>query len=139
MAGMFQLANVLELIIDGLDQGARAEQNFIQARLHLFWEFGDELYPLRAELREEGLGDVTPIPKQFAEQAASKLRHGLAVIDVARRELHGQESPAVVNDERHFEALEPARAGDPALSYVLENLMRFDTQVVARPGAGSSQ
>jgi hypothetical protein len=29
-----------------------------------------------------------------------------------------------------FEAVEPARAGDPPLSYLLENLMRFDAQVV---------
>ena len=30
-----------------------------------------------------------------------------------------------------FEAREPARAGDPALGYVLENLVGFDAQVVA--------
>ena len=29
-----------------------------------------------------------------------------------------------------FEAIEPARAREPALGYVLENLMRFDAQVV---------
>ena len=135
MACVFQLANVLELIIDGLDQGALAEQNFIpereQARVHLFFEFGDELYPLSPELRAEGLGDVATIPNQLAEQAASKFRHGLAVIDVARSEPDGQEIPTVVNDQMDFEAIDPARAGDPALGYVLENPVGFNAQVVA--------
>lgn len=75
MTRVFQLANVLELIIDGFDQGALTEQNFIQEReyawLHLFFEFGDELYPLGPELREERVGNVAPISKEFPPQPPS--------------------------------------------------------------------
>ena len=134
MTRVFQLANVLELVIDGLDQGALAEQNFIQegeqARLHLFFEFGDELHSLGPELREEGLGDGAPIPHQFAEHPAGQLRYGFAIIDVAWSEHNGQQVPTVATHQMDFAAVEPARAGDPALGYILENLVRFNAQVV---------
>jgi hypothetical protein len=45
-----------------------------------------------------------------------------------------QDSPkfsALANAQRAFEAIEPARAGNPALSYVLETLMRFAAEVMA--------
>ena len=134
MARVFELANVLELIIDGLDQGPFAEQNFIQERehagVHLFFEFGEELHSLVPKLREQGLGDVAAIANEFAEQTAGKFRDGLAVIDIAGSKHDGQQCPAVVNDQMDFDAIEPPRAGDPALGYVLENLMRFDAQVM---------
>src|SRR5262245_3088050 len=106
MPRMFQLANVFELVVDGLNQSALAEQNFIQEReqagLHLFFEFGDEWDSLIPKLSDEGLGDVAALPHQLAKQAASKFRHGRAVIDVARSEHNGPKLPAVVNDQRDF-------------------------------------
>jgi hypothetical protein len=87
MTRMFQLADVLELVIDGLDQSALAKQNFIQeweqAGLHVFFEFGDQMHALGPELREEGLGDVAAIATQFAEplsgrrcQVGGRMRYG---------------------------------------------------------------
>jgi hypothetical protein len=59
---------VLEVSRDGLEQGARAAQNFIpereQARRPLFLEFGEELPPLSPELREESLGEGAALPFQ---------------------------------------------------------------------------
>jgi hypothetical protein len=142
MACVFELANVLELLIDGLEQGALAEQHFIPerepTRLPLFFAFGAELDSRLPELSEEGLGEVAPLSHQFTEQPASKCRHGLAVIDVAWSKPDGQQLPAVVNDQRDFEAVEPARAGDPALGYILENLMRVDAQGVTDFQGGES-
>src|SRR5215204_7596997 len=114
MAGVFELTNVLELIIDGFDQGSFAEQNFIpegeHAEVHLFFEFGEELHSLVPKLREEGLGDVATIANEFAEQPAGKFRDGLAVIDVAGSEHDSQQFPAVANHQVDLEAIEPARA-----------------------------
>ena len=86
MAGMFELTNVLELVVDGFNQSPLAEQNFIlereQAGLHLFFEFGEELDSAVPKLGEEGLGEVAALANEFAEQPAGQCRHGLTVIDV---------------------------------------------------------
>ena len=81
MASVFELTNVFELIIDGLDQGPFAEQNFIpeweQTRLHLFFEFGEELHSLVPELSERGLGNVAPIPTSLPNTRRASFGTGL--------------------------------------------------------------
>jgi len=50
MAGMLDLRDVFELIRDGLDDGAFAEQEFVrpveQTVVHLFAQFGDQVQSL---------------------------------------------------------------------------------------------
>lgn len=50
MARMFDLRDVFELISDGLDDGAFAQEQLVrvieQTVVHLFTQFGDELQPL---------------------------------------------------------------------------------------------
>ena len=134
MAGVLELTQVLELSMDGLDQGPFAEQTCIQEREHAgvprLLELGEELPSWVPKLREQGLGEGAAIANEFAAQTAGKLRDGRAVIDGARSKPAGQQGPAVVNDQRDCEALDPARAGDSALGSVLENLRRFEAQVM---------
>jgi hypothetical protein len=94
-------------------------------------EFGEELAPLVPELREEGLGDGAALATQFAEQPAGKFGHRFTGIAVAGGKQDSPKFSALANAQRAFEAIEPARAGNPALSYVLETLMRFAAEVMA--------
>ncbi len=50
MAGMLDLADVFELIIDGLNDGSFAQEEFVgpleQAVVHLCTQLGDEVHPV---------------------------------------------------------------------------------------------
>ena len=88
MAGMFDLTDVFELIVDGLDDGAFAEKELVrpleQTVLHLFAQFGDELKPVgHQELLSEWLRERACITKEFANQACGELRNRMSIIDVA--------------------------------------------------------
>ena len=69
MAGVLNLRNVLELVIDGFDDGALAQKELIfqvhEAVLHIFAEFGDQLQVLVIEqFHKNRFGDVAPVAKQ---------------------------------------------------------------------------
>ncbi len=102
MAGVLDLADVLELIGDGLDDRSFAQEDLVrpgdQALVHVLAQLRDELEPLgHEELLRQRLGDVPPIAKQLAEQPLDQLGHGLAVIDVTRRQAERQQFAAVVD------------------------------------------
>ena len=87
MAGMLDLTHILELIVDALDDGPLAEQQFVgereQAPTHVLADFGDEL---DAVLDKQGFsqrfGDVAPVAKELAEEPPDEARNGLTVIDM---------------------------------------------------------
>src|SRR5262249_23733805 len=96
MAGVFDLADVLELVIHALDDGTFAQEQFVggveQACAHVLAQFGDEDEALlREELLGECLGDVAAVAKELAEEAANQARDGAAVIDVTRSQAEGQQ------------------------------------------------
>lgn len=135
MARMFDLANVLELIIDRLDQRAFARQQFVDQRyqlvLHVLFQFGDQLDTLFVEQLEQYLRDVAPIPENFAEGPLTQSLNRLAIIHVAGRDDHAEQFASVIDDQMNFEAIEPTNArlatfGDPA-----KDLVGVDSTVVA--------
>ena len=111
MAGVFDLLDVFDLIIDGFDNRPFAQQQFIgqghEFVVHVLADFGDQRQTPIPQHLEELLGKVAPIPHELAGQALGQLRDRPAIIDVARGDLERQEFPPVVDDEMQFEAVEP--------------------------------
>ena len=72
MSGMFDLRNVLQLIIDGLDDRAFSQQQFVnpghQAVLHVLANTCDQLKVFLKQLGEQVMRDVTSICKELAKE-----------------------------------------------------------------------
>ena len=72
MTRVFNLADILELINDRLDDRALAQEQLVaereQTRVHILAQFGDEMQPLGDEqVLGELLRDVAPITKELAK------------------------------------------------------------------------
>src|SRR6266566_5138643 len=113
MTGMFDLTDVFELIVDGLDDGAFAKKELVrpleQAVVHLCAQCGDELKPLgHQELLSEWLRERALITKEFANQACGELRNRVSIIDVTWRQAEHQDLALIVDDQVQLEAIKPA-------------------------------
>ncbi len=88
---MFNLANVLELIIHRLNQRSFPQQNLVhqleEALFHVWLGFGHELQAALIEFFKQLLAHVAPVPKELTEQRLGHLRHRFAVIGICRGEL----------------------------------------------------
>ena len=116
MAGMLDLADVFELVIDGLDDGSFAQEELIgpleQAVVHLFAQFRDEVQSVgHQQLLGQRLGEIAFIAKEFAHQTCGELGNRMPIIDVARCEAKGQQLALVVDDQVQLEAVKPADRG----------------------------
>lgn len=135
MAAVLNLAHILELVNDRLRYRTLTEQKAIhiahQARLHPLTALGDQLHALCKEKFKQGLGDVALVPIDLAKEATQQLRHGLAIIDVSRRESHAQNLTLIVEDEVELEAKEPSSAALASLCLALEDLVLMDSSIVA--------
>ncbi len=102
VTGMLNLADILEFIVDALDQGALAQEQFIGGPqdlcAHVLVPFGDEDEALLdQEVLGERLRDVAPVTEEFAEQATDQARDRAAIIDMAGRQAEGeQRAPLVI-------------------------------------------
>ncbi len=78
-------------------------------------------------------------PKSWPKSPVVRWGHGSAVVDMAWRELKREELPFVIDDERQFEAIEPAQRrlapGRPAL----EDLVGSNPAVMTHRPLGSSR
>ena len=114
MSGMLDLANVLELLIDGLDDRPLPEQQLVmqthQRVLHVPLEPGDQVYAVHEESLEEILADVSPIGEQLAKQLFREafVFQRSAVVDIARGQLPLHDLALVVDDQVQLESVEPA-------------------------------
>src|SRR5690242_1360261 len=90
VASVLNLRNVLQLVVNRLDNGALAQQEFVsqvhQAVLHVGTQLGDQLDTLRPQALKQRLGPIPFVAKQLAEETFSQITDGLSVIDIARRE-----------------------------------------------------
>lgn len=140
MARMFDLADVLELIIDGLDQRAFSQQKLIQNRhqfvFHILLQLGDELHALLVEKIEQGLRNIAAISEQFAKQSLAQFRNWFAIVHVARGDDRAEQFATVVDDQMYFEAVEPADAGLASLGDSAKDLVGVDSAVVTNRDAG---
>ena len=86
MTGVFNLADVLELVVDGFDEGTLAQQQFIgqgeQLVLHPLAQLGNQLQVLFSQGLEELLGEIAPVPEEFAGESFGQAGYWLTVIDV---------------------------------------------------------
>jgi hypothetical protein len=136
MARMLDLRDVFELISDGLDDGAFAEQELVgpveQPIVHLFAQFGDELKPLgHQQLLGEWLREIAFIAKELAHQTCGQLRNRMPIIDIAWGQAKGQDLALIVDDQVQLEAKEPADRGLAASSTASKHAMLVDACIVA--------
>ena len=102
MARMLNLTDVFELIGDGLDDGAFAQEELIgpveQPVVHLFAQLGDELEPLGdQQLLGQRLGQIAFVPKELAHQTFRELRNRFPIIDIARSQAERQDLALIVD------------------------------------------
>jgi len=80
MAGMSNLRNVLELIIDRLNPGSLADQQLIHQRQqpigHIVVDWGNQLQLLVPQLLKQDLIEVAPVTDQLAPQLFGQRGYG---------------------------------------------------------------
>src|SRR5262249_19088438 len=99
---MLDLADVLELVDDGLNEGAFAQEHVSgegqEDVAHILAEFRDELQAVaKEELLGERRRDIALVPKEFAKEPTDQAGNGLAVVRVARGEAKCEQLPAVID------------------------------------------
>ena len=111
---MFNLADILELIVDSLDDGSLSEQYFVvevhERVLHVPPDFGHQMYVIHEEHLKKVLADVPPVSKEFPEESLCKqpVLQRFPVIGAAWRELPLYNLPPLIDDQMQLEAVEPA-------------------------------
>ncbi len=136
VTGVLDLADVLELIVDGLDERALAQQKLVgevhEHTTHILAQFGDEAQALREEeLLGEWLRDLALVAKELAKETADQAGHWTPIIGVARGEAEGQQLATIVDDEMELEAVEPAHRGLGASRVDPKDAMLLDARRVA--------
>jgi len=109
---VLNLADILELVDDSLDEGTFAQKQAIcqgqKNMAHVLAQFGDEAQSLGdQELLGEGLRDVAFIAEEATEKPVNQAMHRTTVVGVARSEAEGQQLGAIVDDEVELEPVEP--------------------------------
>src|SRR5260221_9495905 len=138
MAGMLDLADVLELVVDRLDDRALAQEQLVreshQAVAHVLAPAGDKLdRMLDAELLGHRLRDVALVAEELATEALDALEQGgdgLAVVDVTAGEAEGEQLALIVDHQMQLEAVEPAQRSLAAGRIDGEHAVLWDTGVM---------
>jgi hypothetical protein len=98
---MLNLRNIFELVNDGFDHGAFAQQVFVfqqhQVVAHVASELGDQSNALGFELSRQIRTEIAPVSKHLSKSAIEQLRNGVPVIHIARREPDIEEFAPVVD------------------------------------------
>ncbi len=136
MARMLNLRDVFELIGDGFDDGAFAQEELVgpieQAVVHLLTQFGDELEPLGdQQVLREGQRERAFITNELAHEPFGELGNRVPIINVAWRQAKGHELALIVDNQVQFEAIEPAHRGFATSGTSLKDAMGGDTSSVA--------
>lgn len=136
VAGMFDLADVLEFINDARDESTLAQEQFGAIRqdlcAHVLTACSDEDEALgEQELLGQRGGEVATVAKQLAEEAADEPGNRSAIIDVARRQAQGQQLAAIIDDQVELEPIEPVHRGLAATRIHPEDAMLGDARIVA--------
>ena len=114
MPCVFNLADVLEFVVDGLDECPFPEQDFVvqvhEGVLHVLLEFGDKVYVVNEKGLEQLPAYVPPVGEELPEQPVCEVLvlQGFTVVHVPGRECPLYDFPAVVNDDVQLEAVEPS-------------------------------
>jgi len=140
MAGMLDLRNVLELVIDGFNDGSFAKKQFVrqrdQAVLHVLAQRGDQLKALCEQLFKQSFGDVAPVTEQLTEQVLAQQGNRFPVVDIAWGQVERQAFTPVIDHQMELEAIEPAHRCLSPFCETLEDLVALDPAVVANSNRG---
>jgi len=91
--------------------------------------------PKVQQLLEQRSGDVALVGEQLAKQAPHEFGHGFAVVHVARREREIEQFALVIEDQRPFEAKEPAERTFAAGRQSRKDLVHGLCRALAERGA----
>ena len=112
MPRVLDLADVLQLVVEGLDEHPLSKYQFVpeahQTIFPVFAYVGEECEPLRPEDIMQHVGNRAPIPEGLAKEPLGEAGDGAAVIDMPWSEPKGQECSLIIDDEMQCEAKEPA-------------------------------
>ncbi len=113
---MRDLADVFELIIDGLGDGPLTQEKFVrsveQTMTHMLAGLGDEVKAMRHQkLLSQGLGKGVFVTKEQALESFDLLGNGVSVINVAWLQAIGYQFALIIDDRVQLEALEPDHGG----------------------------
>jgi hypothetical protein len=131
MARMLDLADVFELIGDGFDDGAFAQEELVrpvkQPVVHLFAQLGDELKPLGdQQLLGQRLREIAFVAKELAYETRGQLGNRMPIIDIARGQAERQDLTLVVDDQVQL----PAHRGLATSRTTVKDAMGVDASVV---------
>ena len=85
---MLYLCDVLQLVVDGLNDGPLAQQNLVlrthEHVPHIVAHARDELYSVDEEHLEKGLADIAPVPAELAPDVmhVALVPERLAVVEI---------------------------------------------------------
>lgn len=116
VAGVLDLANVLELVEDRLDERPLAQQEPVgeleELVAHVLAQFGDEAQSVgEQEAFGERRGDIALVAKELAEELAEETPrqagHWPSVVGIAGSETEREQLAAIIDDQMQFEAVKP--------------------------------
>ena len=113
---VLDLADILELIDDGLDERAFAQEQLVgeihEHIAHILAQLGDEPEALRKEeLLGEWRGDVALVAKKASEEPTDQVGNWPPIVGVAGREAQREQVATVVDHQMEFAAIEPSHRG----------------------------
>ncbi len=126
---MFNLGDVLELIVDCLDNCAFTQQNPVirrsESAFHTVLQFGYQLYTINEEPVEKVLTDVSFVTYKFTMNEFHERFHfqRFSVINISGCDHEIQYLALVVADQMQLEAVKPAEGTFATLRYFLEHLV----------------
>lgn len=135
MPRVLNLADVFQLVVDGLEQCALPQEQFVpetpHAILHVLAHFRQQFESLGEEGSVECLRNLAAIAKELAEEPLHEERDGLPIINMARRQPQREEFAFIIHDEMQFKAIEPAHRRLVPGRDVLADPVRRNTVIVA--------
>jgi hypothetical protein len=115
MPRVCNLADVLHLILDGLNKGAFAEEQRVppphEPIVPVLADFRPEREALDKERILQGVGKIAPVAKELPKQPLRERWYRLAVIDMAWGQTTGQECPLIIANPVELTAIKPAHGG----------------------------
>ena len=102
---MFNVAYVLEFVVDGFNERPFPQQDFVvqvhERVLHVLLEFGHKVYVVNEKTFEKLLAYVSPVGKNLTEKPLRKVLvlQGGTVVHVPGRESPLYDFSTVVNDD----------------------------------------
>jgi len=138
---MLSLADILELIENGLDKCAFAQEQFVGERqedvAHVLAQVRDEAQALRKEeLLSQRRRDVAFVAKEFAKEPMDHAWNRLAVVEIARSEAEGEQLSTIIHHHMQFEAVEPPHRGLPSTRVDCKDTMLVDPRRMADSEGG---